>query len=1675
MADEKLLGYLKKVSTELHQTRQRLAELTERDREPVAVIGMACRYPGGVSSPEDLWRLVLDGRDAVGSFPADRGWPADLYDPDPDRAGHSYTDQGGFLYDAAGFDPAFFGISPREALSVDPQQRLLLEATWEVFERAGIVAESVRRTPVGVFTGIMYGDYGLRVRDIPAELEGHLLTGSAGSVASGRIAYTFGLTGPAVTVDTACSSSLVALHLAARALRARECGLALAGGATVMASPGTFVEFSRQRGLAPDGRAKSYSATADGVGWAEGVGVLLLERLSDARRNGHPVLAVIRGSAINQDGPSNGLTAPNGPAQQAVIRQALESARLSPADVQAVEGHGTGTTLGDPIEAQALLATYGQADRAEPMWLGSVKSNIGHTQAAAGVAGVIKMVMAMRHGVLPRTLHVTEPSPHVDWSSGSVRLLEEARPWPAPGLRRAGVSSFGISGTNAHVILEEAPPEDIEESRGGEESRDAPSSPRLPVHPLPVSARTPEGVATLVGRVRALTADPVDVGWSLVSGRAVFAERAVVLGDAVVTGTAGSGSLGFVFAGQGSQRPGMGRGLYRDFPVFAAAFDEVCALLDPVVGRAVVTGDRLDETEVTQPAVFAVEVALFRLLESWGVRPDVLVGHSIGEIAAAHVAGVLSLADAAALVSIRGRLMQSLPAGAVMVSIRASEDDVTRQLRDGVTIAAFNAPDALVIAGPEQATLRTVEAVGARHRRLPVSHAFHTPLMAPILEEFRTAIAGLTFVQPQIPIISTVTGQASDLTSPDYWTSHIREPVRFHDALTTAAAATWIELGPDATLSTLTGGTPTLRRDTDETTGILTAAARIWTRGHHVDWTNHYPKGQTTDLPTYPFQHQHYWLDVGTGRGDVATAGLRAPDHPLLGAAVELAARDGLLLTGRISLRSHPWLADHALHDTVLLPGTAFVDLVLYAGDHVGATAVDELTIAAPLVLGDEVVELQIVVGEPADDGRRAVSVHSRPVAAATDGADALWTSHADGYLTSAGYAAPADLGSWPPPGAEEIDCGGAYPRLAEDGHGYGPAFQGLRRLWRRADELFAELALPADPRTDSAGFVLHPALFDACLHPLLRGVVDEERPGGLPFSWSGVQVFRTGANRLRVRLHERTAGTLTLTGYDEAGAAVVTVAGLLSRPVSADALRSAGHVRHDLLFEVVPVPVPAPGASTAAPPPASDHETVVCHHLEASPDGPDLAARTRATVAAALALVRTVLAEDHPYATAVVLARHVAEDPALAAAWGLLRTAQTENPGRFVLVDTDDVAGTTPRVDAVAATDEPELTVRSGAWTAPRLARITAPPAAPTSWADPVLITGGTGGLGALAAQHLVVEHGVRELVLASRRGAGAPGAGELVAGLEALGATVHTVAVDVSDRADLAALLARHPVRSILHTAGVLDDAVVSALTDDQLDRVLRPKVDGAWNLHDLTRGRDLSAMVFYSSSAAVFGGPGQANYAAANAFLDALAAARRADGLPAVSLGWGLWEQDAGITAALSGGDLDRIARAGMTPLRTDEGMALFDTALALAGDSGLAHVVPMRMDPTAAAQPPALLRGLVRRPARRAAAAAEPTEAFAALRGPELADALLRLVRDRAAAVLGHTSADAIAADMLFSELGFDSLTAVEFRNTLAAATGLRLPAGLVFDHPTPEAVATWLAARVEPAGPPVPTP
>ncbi|MGV4925911.1 MULTISPECIES: type I polyketide synthase [unclassified Streptomyces] len=1501
--EERLGRHLRRMSTELRDAQHRVRELEDRAREPIAVVAAACRYPGGVRTPEDLWELVARGGDAVTGLPVNRGWDvAGMYDPDPDAPGRSYSRAGGFVHDADRFDAEFFDISPREAAAMDPQQRLLLEVCWEAVERAGIDPRTLRGSRTGVFAGSNIQDYGQVLADAGEAAEGYVVTGSTGAVVSGRISYALGLQGPSVTVDTACSSSLVALHQAAQALRNGECTAALAGGVTVLTTPTAFAEFSRQRALAPDGRCKAFGAGADGFGLAEGAGVLLLQRLSDARRLGRPVLAVISGSAVNQDGASNGITAPNGPSQERVLRAALDAAGWSAGDVDLIEAHGTGTALGDPIEARALLAVHGPPrDPANPLPIGSVKSNIGHTQAASGVAGVIKVVMALRHGTLPPTLHADPPSDQVDWSPGTVLPLTRTRPWTRGAHpRRAGISSFGISGTNAHVLVEEAPAA----PDGPEASAAEPPAARPGTIPWLLSGRTEPALreqarALLEWSTARPDTDPYRTAHALATTRSRFEHRAVVLGGDLpalqegladlaqgtgsrraVTGTARpAGRLAFVLTGQGSQRPGMGRELYETFAVFAAAYDEVCEAFAPHLAeplREVVLGGSplLDRTEYAQPALFALQIAQAALLESWGIRPDRLLGHSIGELAAARIAGIWSLPDACAVVAARGRLMQALPAGGAMAALKGSEAEV-RALLDGkedrLGLAAVNGPRAVVISGDQDAVDEIADAWRERGRPvklLNVSHAFHSPRMDPMLDDFLAVVSSVRGAAPSVPLVSNVTGAfatAEELADPAYWVRHVREAVRFHQGAQTLEAdgvTAFLELGPDGVLTGMLAdcltdrdalSAPLLRRDLPEPQSALTALARLHCQGTEPDWTALLPKDTGhLDLPTYPFQRERHWLDVPAG-------GARSQDARLR----ELLEGGPAALTGALGL---PEDADLA----TVLPALRA-----------------RLTAAAT----------------PAGDWRytaawRPVPATGRPLS-----------------------------GTWLLVGT------GRQPQLTE---------------WLTAH---GARVVPVEARDDRAE---------------LAGALAAAGPA------------------------EGVLSTLALDHPAGAAAATLTL------------VQALGDAR------------------TTAP----------------------LWCLTRGAVDAG----------DGP------------PDPDAAQVWGLGRVVALEHPDRWGgLVDlpaADDPA-TGDLLAAALTGQEDQLALRADGLLARRIARLPLAPAAPPTLHGTVLVTGGTGGIGAQVARALAARGGVH-LLLAGRRGPQAPGAERLRAELEALGATVTLAACDVSDRAALAALLdsipAERPLSAVFHSAGVLDDGVLDGQDAKRFARVAAPKATAADHLHELTKDRPLDAFVLFSSLAGVLGNAGQGNYAAANAHLDALAERRRALGLPATSVAWGPWAEE-GMAERV---DTGQLRRAGLRPMPAPHALeALWQAvgegtpALLVADldwDAYAAKVCAARPSPqlaelTTGTGPDAAEDTLVQRLVGRSA--------------DEQRAVLLETLRTEVAATLGHGADRQLAPDRTFQALGFDSLTAVELRNRLDRATGVELPATLVFDHPTPEALAAFL--------------
>ncbi|MGW2236794.1 SDR family NAD(P)-dependent oxidoreductase, partial [Streptomyces sp. NPDC001759] len=1494
---------------------------------------------------------------------------------------------------------------------------------------------------------------------------------------------------------------------------------------------------------------------------------------SDARRNGRRIWAVIRGSAVNQDGASNGLTAPSELAQQRVIRAALADAGLGVGDVDAVEAHGTGTRLGDPIEAGALLATYGQGrEDHRPLWLGSLKSNIGHTQAAAGVGGIIKMVMAMRHGVLPRTLHVDRPTTHVDWSAGAVELLTEAREWTTPQdrPRRAAVSSFGISGTNAHLILEQAPEE---ETAPGTDGR-SPAGTGAVV-PWVLSAKSEQALREQALRLRdGVAADPhvplAGVGHALVTTRSLFEHRQVVIGTdrddllsaltAVAAGEERAGAVSgtaqpvgrtvFVFPGQGGQWTAMGRALWESSPVFAERLRACAEALEPWVSWSLIDtvcgGEEsadLEDIGVVQPVLWAVMVSLAEVWRSLGVTPDVVIGHSQGEIAAAHVAGVLTLQDAAKIVALRSRLLATAAGQGTMAGILLPEERVRQMLRqwDGrVGIAAVNGPNSTTVSGETAAVEELVAACvaeGARARLIKSSVPGHSAFMDQFEDRLKDGLGRITPAPSPVAIYSTVTGARIDPLEldTDYWFRNLREPVRFATAMRALVEqernSAVIEVSPhpllvmnvqelfDATPGATGFALGSLRRDEGGLDRLYQSAAEAFVAGVEVSWQAAFEgwTGRPVELPTYAFQRQRYWLDTPAETSTASTS-----DHPLLHAVIDLPGGGegaGVVGSGRLSLERQPWLADHVVHGTVLVPATALAELAAWVAHKVGHEVVDELTLETPLVLSRTAErEIRVVA-----DGEGTITVHSR-----ADG-EPGWTRNAVGTVGSAPAAAPAPegLAAWPPAGAVPAPFEDEYARLSALGFGYGPLFRGLKQVWRQGDTLFAEVELPASDGAGQGRFRIHPALLQAALLPVGLGrFVDNSRPEGwLPLRCEGIRVPSAQPEALRVRLAPAGENTLSVTLADHEGAPLGGIAALSLRPADVGQLTELAFDHRDALFQVewAPLAVPsgaaagryavlsASGALTAAVGQdgavfadlaelaASGTETpeLVIAGLDREDTGGD-ADDTPAAVEAALHRVlgwtRDWLCDDRFADSRLVVVTRGAwqdeqmphTDPAAAAVWGFLRSAQTENPGRFTLVDTDGRPGSLALVPAAAATGEAQVKIRSGTVTTPQLAHASGASAGARDTSalgdGSVLITGGTSGLGAMLARHLVERHGVRRLVLTSRRGPAAPAAAALRTELTAAGAHVEIVACDVTRREEVAALLAavpsEHPLTAVIHCAALLDDGVVESLTEDQLDAVLAPKVRGAWHLHELTRELELSAFVLFSSIASVLGTAGQANYAAANAFLNGLAQVRRAQGLPAGTLCWGFWAERSEMSADLMEADVVRMQRQGVQPMTSQEGLALFDAAVA--ADQPV--LVPVRLNLAALGGPDPgrmvspLLRTLARTtggPAGRESTDVGLAERLRSLPPAEAEAALLDAVRTQTALVLGHADTGRIGPAAAFRKLGIDSLTALELRNKLSALTGLKLPATLVFDHPNPAAVARFLGAGIAPepaAGP-----
>ncbi|WP_394849578.1 SDR family NAD(P)-dependent oxidoreductase [Pendulispora brunnea] len=2106
---ETLASALGEASTRTGQ----LSRARASNDEPIAIVGMALRLPGDANDPDAFWALLEQNRDGIVPIPKSR-WDNDaIYDPETATPNKTYVQHAGMLDRVDLFDASFFGISPREAKNIDPQHRLLIEASWQALERAGIVPGLLKDSSTGVFVGVGPGDYAT----LPSETDEttYAIQGGSPAFAAGRLAFTLGLQGAALSVDTACSSSLVALHLACQALRRGECDLALAGGVQVIATPDLFIVLSSTRALAPNGRSKTFSADADGYGRGEGVVVVALERLSDAQARGREILAVVRGTAVNHDGASSGITAPNGTSQQKVLRAALLDAGLAPADVEVVECHGTGTSLGDPIEVQALAAVYGEGRSAQtPLLIGAVKPNVGHLETGAGLVGVAKMVLSLQHETLPATLNTTPRNPNLEWDALPVRVVDTNLAWKRRDdgtPRRAGVSSFGFSGTNAHVILEEAPAH----------TRPTPAAEATGVAvPVLLSGKSEGALREQASSLREFLAarahlSLVDVAYSLATTRSHFEHRAAAVvrdrdelmvalealerGDGTpktvrAQSAGGRGKVVFVFPGQGSQWAEMARPLLESSRVFREQIEACERAFAPYVDWSLVAvlqgaaerGASLERVDVVQPVLFSVMVSLAALWRSMGVEPHAVVGHSQGELAAAYVAGALSLEDAAKVVALRSRLLTKISGKGAMAAVELGASELESYLApfgERLSVAAINSPRGVTVAGePEAIDALLAQLVAARiyTQKARGDHASHCAQVEVLRDELLAALAGVTPRASRVPLYSTVTGTRLDGSELDagYWYRNLRQSVRFQDAaegLFADGHRIFVEVSPHPVLALPlhealeSKGDPvvvgTLRRGDGHFTRFLLSFAELHARGVAVDWNTVFGplSPHRVQLPTYAFQRERFWRDgVRAHRSDVTSAGLDSAEHPLLGAAVALADSDAFLFTGRLSLRAQPWLAGHAVFGTVIVPGTGFLELALVAAHRVGLDQVEELTLETPLVLpadGDAVL-LQLSVAAPDDAGRRAMALYARAEGAASE---APWTRHVSGTLGQGAPRGPAsDLRVWPPADATAIALDGFYERMGDTGVSYTGDFRGLRAVWQRGGDLFAEVELPEAAAKEAERYALHPALLDAALHALAAEYVqgapaDGSRGVELPFSWEGVSLRAVGASRLRVHFARTENGT-SLVLADATGEPLATADSFVSRPTSADRVQAAAPARDSGMLRITWTAADMPDASAPRDVAIVGDDALglakawneAAGRLESFADldalkqqldrgagvpdvvivpcgarsrsgttaaalSADLVAASHQATAAALVLLQTWLADERLASRQLVLvtqgaiATETGEDvPNLthAAIWGLVRAAQLENPEqRIQLVDIDDSDGARRALSGALHAPETQLALREGRCLLPRFAAaraddalvapadapcwrldipnkgtlesltLTAHPDAaaplapgyvrlavhaaalnfrdvldalgmypgdpgalgqegagvvlevgpgvthvapgdrvmgiiggafgptavtdhrlltrmPAGWSfrdaasvsvvfltayyalvdlarlqpgerilvhaaaggvgmaatqlarhlgaevfgtaspgkwetlralgfdsahmassrtldfeehfrrstggrgvhvvldslarefvdaslrlmpsggrflemgktdvrDPrtvaaehpgvaykaldliadagldriqemlrelvalfergalrpvpitthdvrfaprafralgqarhvgkfvltiprllnpegtVLITGGTGTLGALLARHLVRAHGVRHLLLTSRQGPEAKGAAALVQELAEAGAQVTVRACDAADRgaleATLASIPAEHPLTAVVHTAGMLDDGVLGALTPERLDAVLRPKLDAAVHLHELTQSMDLAAFVLFSSLSGVMGSVAQANYSAGNAFLDALAHHRRARGLAALSLAWGYWADRTGMSAHLSDVDVQRMVRSGILPISAGDGMALFDAAFAKPD----ALLVPAPLDLVAMGRQALvhpLFRGIVRVKAARARAANTENGISLEQRLQKLPpeareEAVFDLVRTEVATVLGIASRDNLEPHRPLQELGLDSLMAIELRNRLSTATALRIPSTVAFDHPTPAALTTFLLGKVAPSG------
>ena len=1757
---------LKRAFVAIETLQARVADLEYARVEPIAVVGMGCRFPGGGNDPAQYWSVLRDGVDAISRVPNDR-WDTDrYYDPDSTRPGKINTRHGGFLdSDIYAFDPQFFGLSPRETLQLDPQQRLLLEVVWEALEYGGIAPDGLYGSSTGVFVGISSVDYAIRQfgRQYPSQIGAYGGTGALLSPAAGRISYTLGLTGPSTVVDTACSSSLLAVHLACQSLRNGESDLALSAGVNLLLDPEISIYFSTAGMLAGDGHCKTFDAAANGYVRSEGCGAVVLKRLSDAQADGDPVLAVIRGSAANQDGASGGLTVPSGPSQESVVRQALRQAGLTPAEIDFVEAHGTGTPLGDPIEVGALGSVFGSdrpADR--PLYIGSAKTNVGHTEAASGMVGLLKVILSLQHSEIPPNLHYHQPNPQIPWQQLPVRVPTDRTPWPSEGkARAAGVSSYGFSGTNVHVVVQEAPAA-------------AEAAPRVerPCHLLALSAKSAPALRDLATRYREHLSNSngdelADICHMAAVGRTHFQHRwavsaadskalrdelALRLGESPVR-RAGDAVTAMLFTGQGAHYAGMGRALYEAQPRFRETLDHCANVLHPHLDKPLLDvlfndGDALDQTRYAQPALFALASALFRTWSEWGIEPTVVMGHSVGEYAAACAAGVFSLEQGLELVATRARLMDALPRDGVMATVFCDEDTARATLEqcgaERASIAALNGPENTVISGAREDIERVISklaAHGTNAKPLNVSHAFHSPLMEPMLADYERALANVDFAAPRFDLISNLTGERVDghMAKPQYWLDHLRQPVRFVEsvqALSAQGPSLFLEVGPrPAMLGMVRAVLPedagvflaSMHPKKNDWQQISQSLGSLYEAGANVDWT-HFERdagNRRASVPTYPFQRQRYCIErTEAAQSAPGTTGERRP-HPLLDRQVRSPLVKGDLFETFFHVHALPLLADHIIFEQVLVSGASHISLVLGAVGllHPGAPlALGEIFFQQALIVPENGCLVQLGIGQ--EDGR------GRPFELSSAHA----TTHVTGRVLDAVQAAPEFT--------EDIEAvwarcnqrltGDEVYQIQADRHiELGSGYRWLVSASRGNGEAICRIERP-EAVTDAAQYQLPPGLLDACFG-LLAVSVDLDTSGTfIPFGIEELRYYRRPQDeplhahlRLRsgARVQEPVGDIQLLNGE---GAIIAELVGISGRRAEREQLQGLDNKSiDDWLYapvweraEQTDITAPAHenwlvladkggvGTALAERLTARGDRVKIAHadetatpldrdaiqklydektdavvhlwNLDATTD--DLTRARQLGCASTLHLIQALIDRQGATPPRLYLLSKGAQaidgegDAAQSMLWGLGRVVAIEHQElHCTRIDLDPQADLAQDVDALWCELDPDggedqRALRGGTRYVPRLTRFAAAlhPSAPVEVRGDAsyIIGGGLGALGLEVAQWLAAE-GARHLVLAGRSALSAQ-ARQIVEALRGDGVAVLTVAADLGAREDVERLLkaaadAMPPLRGIVHAAGLLDDGVLLQQDWPRFERVLRPKVDGAWNLHALTQDLPLDFFVCFSSMVSLFGAPAQGNYAAANAFMDSLAHARRAQGLPGLSINWCPWKE-VGMAAGMDERDRHRMANRGVEPLAPADALDALGRLLATqTAQVGVLHI-----------DWPAFLNGLSSTTYYSHLVAADATPTASALLqqlGAAAPDERPRLLathlRAEVARVLEFDNPQTVEMTQPLFDLGIDSLMAVELRNRLQSALALALSATLLFDYPTLEALVPQLLGEL----------